>query len=255
MRTLLQGNLSDLNGITHTKEELERIKIPVNQVLVKLQRGNDQVTLNKGLENEQNIYIPVNTGNQEIHAPVYCEVVKVCERLQVVEGGQWETEIEIVEGDEIIVQYLHLVDGLGGYFHQGEGENKCFVCEGDTYVYISYMSIYCAVREDIIPVNGWCFGEAVKRPMGPLDLEEEDSEWQCVVKYLGKPNKRYTDLDKYGDEVFTDEAPIKVGDIVLAEDQHFLHGLEFPMHQKLNETLLCFQRQHICATLSEVIHK
>jgi hypothetical protein len=258
MKALLQEGLSEFNCITVSRDELDSMSIPVNYVLVRLHRGNDQVTINKGLPNEQNLFIPVGKGNQEQHAPIYCTVVKVCEKtiIRPSDGGLWETDIELLEDDEVIVQYLHMISSLGGYYDKQEGEQRHFVCEGDTYVYIPYHSVYCALRdEEIFPVNGWCFGEAVELPSHGLQVDTQESEWQCIITHVGTPNKCYPDKDKYGNEVFFDDAEVEVGDLVLMEGQHFLHHMEVELHRMLSKPYLCFQRQHVCAKLSSVIYK
>ena len=257
MKTLLLDSLSDINAISMTQGELERMRIPNDYVLIKLHRGNDEIIINKGTENESKIFIPINEGNQEQHAPIYCTVVKVCERLTNVGAGLWETDIEVQEGDEVIVYYLPVITALGGYFLHGTGNNKSFVVEGDTYVYVPYRDIYCAVRgEEIIPVNGYCLAAPVEaKKTSELEIEAKQSEWQAVVKYLGKPNKRYLDKDKFGKEVFYDSDEISVGDIVLMGYSAGLIFLEMPLHQILNERLMFFQRRDVIATLSEVISK
>lgn len=249
-----------------TKEELKDIVIPDNFVLFKLDRGNDEVILGEG-DDQVKLFVPINIGNQEVHAPVTGEVIKVCEFVGHAGSQAWETDVEVSEGDKAVVYYLDVVKALGGYRadHTGyDRDNRLVVVKGDdgedeAYVFLQYDSFYCVLRnEEVIPVNGYVLGtlidaQDIEGSFGAIDANGRKLKQQMVVKHVGSPVSKYRmDSDQF-EQTSLESIDLEVGDIVYVEHDHYLAPLESDMHSVLEKGLVYIQRRHIVAKLSEPV--
>lgn len=107
-------------------------------------------------------------------AEVKGTVIKVPDKLIFEKSDysmDWETEIEIKEGDEVWFNYL---DSLNAD-------------EVNDMKLIPYQSIYFIKRDEIIPVNGYCLFE-IPEPEEPW-MKKDHS--YGIVWAVGKPNKKY----------------------------------------------------------------
>lgn len=152
-----------------TKQELEKLEIPANYVLVKPLFNGDTLK-----SNDVDWFIsPEFTPGR--WAETTCEVVKVCSYLTPVrdengttsEGGvQWIVPIEIQPNDVALVYFFTIVNALLGTYerHKTYTNGRRIDCDGEIYVFMKYDEIYCAKRgEQIITVNG--FNIARRLPM------------------------------------------------------------------------------------------
>lgn len=256
---------------------LQGVSIPQDFVLVQLNRGNDEVIINKGTENEAKLYLHINEGNQGEHAPVFGTVEKVCKTLTPNGTPEWETTIEVSPGDEVIMYYLDVVDALGGYSHEKgifeETNINGYVVEDKVYIFVRYSAIYCVVNRNrfIKPVNGWIIAEKIAKPQvqtksglvigiddrGNAMGGHEFLKMQARVIAVSSPVK-YTDKDKYGDKVYPDDsdslgANITPGTIVYLDNKHRMADLEYDIHNTAGKNLVYFQRRHILATTSQIL--
>lgn len=272
-----------------TQEQVDRLIIPYNYVLVKLERGSNEIVLNKGSENETKIYIPVDAGNQEIHAPIAGKVVKVCEYIMKKGCASWMTEIEVEEGDEVLMYYLSVVEALGLYSVLEDGgeatDINFFEINGHAYIFVKYEAINCIrTKEGLVPVNGYVLASRIEKPVQTtksgivlgVDAHGERTSdrlyyrQQFKVEYVGAKNIGYPDRNIEGREVFHDNRVhdmeftedgiqielrdnLKPGDIVYLDSVNKAASLEYELHARERKDLVYFQRRFIVAILKEPI--
>lgn len=221
-----------------------------NHILVKPLSGNSEV----------NGYYIDTSYKPEFHTPVANEVIGVPKKLSFDLNPQhpyamdWETELEVQVGDVAYFRKLAVMKA------QRMGE----------YLLIPYSQCYCVKRgEQIIPINGYTLIEPVfeqqklKSEVLVLDCVAEYAEIvakdissqasfrndlkpapkmqelksQGIVRYIGKPNKRYMD-DRWHDNI-----DVQVGDYVYLVDMTY-PKLEPELHTTIGN-YYCVQRRHI----------
>lgn len=269
-----------------TQDFIDGLSIPRDNVLFKLERGNDEVVINRGTEHEAKLYLPIDIGNINEHAPVVGFVAKAPLELTAAHSdGDWLTEIEVSKGDRVIVYYMEVVHALGMY-QQSNGlfdktaYNVFYTEEGDTYVLIPYSSIYCVINEDgtLRPVNGWVIGERIPLPEEKtesgiiLNQDVRGNKWEMFYKrhikvlYTSEKLNEYL-LEINGQGVYTDHCiqklqsnplameahgDLKQGDIVYLDNKHRAAPLEYDLHAVAGKNLVYFQRRHIMFTVDKV---
>lgn len=253
----------------YTKEDLENIEVRTNYVLVKLPRGNDEVVINKGEVGETKLFLPINVGNQEVHAPVFGEVIAVCEEVHKAGSNDLIVdEVEIQVGDKALFYYLDVVEALGGYTeHDSSSKERLIIVDGDAYVLMPYSAFYCVLRNDeIIAVNGYVIGTSVERPEMKVNglvigVDANDNridemkyyDQQMMVKYVGNPCvHRYA--EGMGDE-HLDTVDIEPGSLVHLLKDSFMCPLEVDIHAVLDENLYYVQRRFITSVLSAPVEE
>lgn len=250
------------------RDSIDGITVEADYVLVKLERGNDEVILNKGTSDEIKIFIPINEGNQEYHAPVMGTVVAAPKIITRIGAPEWKTECEVSKGDSVIMYYLSVVEALGGY---KIGEDNAIIddrmvivpngLENDVYIFIKYDSLYCKVVDDELhPLNGWCFGKKIERPVKMvgdiaigLDANGERTE---NMKYYRK-QVRVTHIGSKVEYTIGDyvEPDVEVDEVYLLDLPHRLAPLDVDIHSRLKERYYYFQRRHVVAHLGEPIEE
>jgi hypothetical protein len=126
----------------------------------------------------------------------------------------WETEMELEIGDMV-------------WFNLIESKNAVELSVDKKILrIIPYQDVYCAKREywvdkwtgkkdtKVIMLNGFVLLEQVSLPkLSKLDYFSEDKIYtdRGIVRYLGKPNKRYVRPD------YVDNIDIKEGDLVFIQ--------------------------------------
>lgn len=249
-----------------TKEELERMEIRSNKVLLRPLRetSNERYAgVNRNLvekvicrdtENEARIWIDC-TYNVGQHAPVFCEVIKVPKRLDP-KRMEWETDMELQVGDKVVASYMSISNALA--LEHESVDDDMIVCGKDIYCYIEYEYLYVAKRGDeIIPLNGYVLCEPVTKNVNELDglirIDKEDmSEHFARVKYVGSELRSYKspDLKEFSDS----KAPVKEGDLI-AFDRACDIPIEFGMHAEMmgGKTFFRIQRCYMKAIVPEGI--
>ena len=199
-----------------TKKQFERFRPLNNWVLIKPNRGEDEIVLNKGEHNEMKFYIDFRFDPTK-HAPTVGEVVRVPEKLYYSRSNsnstEWLTDMELREGDTVLYSYLSASIALGmeqnTYGHTYE-DKRIVTVEGDDNIYIlvKYDKIYVAKRnEDVIPVNGYMLIEPLERKsidtfLHLPDIVKEankDSSMYGVVRYKGSRIEEYRGRPMYKD--------------------------------------------------------
>ncbi|MGD0340526.1 MAG: hypothetical protein ABSA76_02295 [Bacteroidales bacterium] len=228
---------------------MDRKRTLNNLVLIKLDPENTMV---------RGLFIDT-TFNPEMHCTVTGEVYGIPSHLQFTGqaniGMPWDCDMELKYGDKVVVYYLSIVNALN------RKDPKCVYEGDDRFVLIPYDRIYATMRDGkITPINGYVLTEEVENPaimeertrMEKMGLKQiilrKNSITNVVysrVKYLGKPNRRYTEDDH------TDEGvDIAVGDIIISKKVSDI-PMQYSLHQKINqgEKLFRIQRRNIFARL------
>lgn len=139
-------------------------------------------------------------------------VVGVPDRLTFNPTGavtlQWDTDMELREGDTVIFNYLAVKNAID--------MGQAF---GDGVVAMPYDSIYTAIRNDeIICVNGYIIvepeQERIVTDLFVPDNAVELSKQIGRVLYAGVPNKGYR-IDVLVNGYTSPDNPVKVGDRVM----------------------------------------
>lgn len=170
------------------------------------------------------------------HTNRISEVILPPERLSFnkrPDSMPWDTDMELQAGDII--------------WHDFMAARNCPVLQTaeeseEEYKLLSYYDVYLAKRDEkFIPLNGYVLCEEVPAEKSDLEIHEKINKKLGKVAYIGKPNRSYKDSKQ------TDEADVKVGDIIVKrrEDIHIL--LESRDHQQLDKPYFIIQRKDIYA--------
>ena len=233
---------------------MKQIKQTFNShVVVKLDPENKFIKLKSGIK------LLVDTSFEpEKHIVRIGTVEKVPTRLNYKHGHTgfpWQTEVELQEGDKVVMYFLAIQNCL-------RPEKKCYHKEGDdVWIYIKYNNIYAAIRDGkIIPVNGYVLVEPVEDPAWivkeeqykRLNLELVDLRKPSLtdvsyakIKYMGTPNQDYAD-DYKSDEHHEEQ----VGDTIVMKRIRDI-PVEYEYHAKIDggKSLFRIQRHDILAVL------
>ncbi len=228
---------------------MDRKKTLNNLVLIKLDPENTMV---------RGLFIDTSY-NPEMHCTVEGEVYGVPSHLQYTGkanlGMPWLCDMELRYGDKVIIYYLSVVNALN------KKDPRCVYEGEDRFVLIPYDRIYAVVREGrLIPINGYVLTESVEDPaitaekarMEKIGMKfvmlRKNSITNVVysrVKYLGNPNRRYTEDDH------TDEGvDIAVGDIIISKKVSDI-PMQYELHMKVNDGVKLFriQRRNVFARI------
>lgn len=187
-----------------SKEEFDGLVMINNYCLLRITR-EDLDFMETGSGVKMSTYYEQNKW-----APTYCEVVKVPDKIVMRRGNtlidmEWETDIEVVEGDMVVARYLPIVQslGMGGTF----GWQKTFRYDNDLYVLIGYQDLIVRFRDDgdgyeveredgsikyLWPLNGYVINEPVASEVRlVLDRDFFKSGQFGRVCFVGSPIKKY----------------------------------------------------------------
>jgi co-chaperonin GroES (HSP10) len=217
-----------------------------NNVLIKLDEKNDSIKFASGGE----LYIDT-TFEPEKHETVTGEVWGAPKYLR---GKNWNTTVELQEGDRVVVHYLAISNAF-------KPESFQAVIEGnDLYVFVNYESIYAIIRDGvIIPINGYLLVEPCENPewirlqermkaIGQeavrLSTKNNTDVVYGIIRYIGKPVERYA-----GGK--TDNGfDVKQGDTVVMRRISDI-PIEFDLHAKFDSGKKYWrvQRRNILAVI------
>jgi co-chaperonin GroES (HSP10) len=147
----------------------------------------------------------------------------------------WETKIEIKEGDKVWADYYSL--------------NNCDMieCEGKEYWVVDYSNLIVSKREDeVIMLNGNVLFEQINEGLTSkfLELPENINKSKGVVRYVGSKNIRYVNKTRF------DDIDVNTGDLVLFRNK-VETLLEAKAHYKFEEKAFRYsQRPEIYAVLN-----
>ena len=164
------------------------------------------------------------------------------DRTNVVKSVEYDVDMELQVGDKVIMSYLSY----------GEAIKNATI---DGCHYVRYDEILVAIRGDqVIPLNGLVLIEPItmtesaevkevsKFLILPDYVKVQKSETRGVVRYKGKPVKRYL-LDRF-DTIYESEDDVQVGDYVYFSPNYAV-PLQYEMHQTLPMTLYRMRRKDI----------
>jgi co-chaperonin GroES (HSP10) len=131
-----------------------------------------------------------------------------------------ECDIDVEVGDEVFFDPTESLHGQKLFFN-GNYEEE--------YTIARYDSLVLAKRNgEVIMCNGYVLLEEVHETEKVLEFEKDKPIFnQGIVRYLGKPNKRYTTKNKGSKSFRTDDGvDIKIEDKVLLDMPQFTWSLE-----------------------------
>ena len=198
-----------------SKKEFDSGEIPYisNHVLIEMVFSSDGVKTKSGIIvgfNKDVNYAEGSDAHDANLQEVWGVVARAPEKLYYNEDDpdsmEWECDMELEVGDKV----------WGGIMEFANAQE--ILCEDKLYKLIPYADLYVAKREtwvkrpdpagydverwggeEIIPLNGYILCQTVKcRKMSDLDYFSEMyvDQTRCIVKYVGKPNKRYKSDNK-----------------------------------------------------------
>ncbi len=242
-----------------TRQQLTDMTLGYNQVLVQLDRSQDEYKMAHG----DKLYIDPSF-EPEKHAPITGTIVNICESLYFspVPGRphslKWDTDIELQCGDYVISYYLTAVNAFKEQDGRVMRDEK-----REVYLLVRYDQIFVAKRNgSVVTCNGW----NILEPVVDYELQNRERSAKIVgltlpfstdgvsmkmarVVHTAKSLRRYRDPRSYD---FQD--PINVGDIV-AVRRNALLPLEYDFHASLEGRKVFYrvQREFMYATIDESI--
>ena len=182
-------------------ESINSVKLINNSVLVLIEDRHDEITYGT-------LTLKLDTSFEPgIHAANKGVVVGVPDRYIYNEKplpntGDWDTDIEIEEGD------LDWFDYLTGI------ECSKIECKDKLYYILPYHTIYVSKRgKKVIPLNGYVLLDPIIETKGYGSFKFEREHPKCaIVAYSGSCNKRYRpSQSKMGKTFYHDDPAVKVG--------------------------------------------
>jgi len=242
-----------------TRQDLSGIHPTPNNVLVKLDRLQDEFKMQDG----KKFYIDTSY-EPEKHAPITGHIIAICDSLYfstrpaVSHSMPWKTDIELKVGDYIVSYYLTSTNAStikDGRMLRDD--------HGDYYIFLKYHNIFAAKRDNwkIITCNGFNL-------LTPVDDVEVDTLSQRLEKIglhtprmmRGKHSNRMArvlyparPLQQYRDPRFSDhQDELLCGDLVLIRGNAAI-PLEYEYHASLlgRQKLYRVQRYYIYAKVDE----
>lgn len=242
-----------------SKTELQNFKSFPNSVLIKPNRGENEIILPNGMKLLLDISFEKN-----MHAPVVGTVMSVPEYLDP-KYMQWDCDMELLRGDTVCYSYEAATAALEN------DEGRLVESEGQVYFIIPYEEIFVAKRSHeldpitgnfvsdspyhkIVPVNGYLLVEPVEEKLG-----EEMS------KYLAGTNREILHSERFGRVAYKstgkirkyndgdgkpDNQDVKPGDYIC-----FARGCdqlcEYDLHTTLlgNKKFFRMQRRYVLAVI------
>jgi len=208
-----------------------------NTVMVKLDPENDMIETKSGFK------IAIDTSFEpEKHTVRVGTVLSFPKKLiynNTPDSMPWDTEMELQEGDRVIMYFLAVMNCL-------VKEKKAYIKEGkELTIFIKYHNIYAVIRDGkIIPINGYVLVEHMEDPawiklqeeakksgLEIPDLRKSSNTNACYGKiaYMGIPNKEYKEPNK-SDVGIT----AKVGDSVIMKKVRDI-PMEYDLHTRAPE--------------------
>jgi hypothetical protein len=164
------------------------------------------------------------------------------DRTNVVKSVEYDVDMELQVGDRVIMSYLSY----------GEAIKNASI---DDCHYVRYDEIHVILRGDqVIPINGLVLIEPINMTESnevkevskflilPDYVKVQKSETRGIVRYKGKPVKRYL-LDRF-DTIYESEDDVQVGDYVYFSPNYAV-PLQYDMHKSLPMTLYRMRRKDI----------
>jgi co-chaperonin GroES (HSP10) len=219
--------------------DLTKAKPMSNHVLIKLDKANEKVVMPSGLE----LWIDISHEPGK-HETITGTVVKPPDHLFYkrgkVQSMPWDIDMELIEGDRVWSFYLAVQNAIE--------DKRFFKVDETVYVFINYMSVFVAKRDDqIIMLNGYILvsphENELEKEYEHIVHEKKESQLG-VVEHIGSMIREYKDPAKK-------DAEVEVGDLVMFTKNSDI-PLEYDLHVKFDKGKKFFrmQRSDIVAKLN-----
>jgi len=193
-------------------DSLDNFKPISNSVLLRIDEMHDEITYGTlTLKLDTSFEVGKHAANKGV-------VIKVPEKFvysdkSSLNTGDWDTNIEVKEGDQVWFDYL---TGI---------ECNQIECKGKLYYVLPYHTLYVTRRkEEVIPLNGYVLLEPIIKEEGYKDFKfERERAKYAMVAYSGSCNKRYHNKQYYDDpDIKAGEKVIygKVSGLFLEQEEH-----------------------------------
>jgi len=242
-----------------TRQEILSIRCGVNQVIVQLDRKQDEFLMKDG----KKLYLDTSF-EPERHAPTTGTIVNICDHLffNQIPGNpgsmKWDTDIELQIGDYVVSYYLVSINALK------EQDGRILIDEDNNqYLFLRYDQIFAGRRNNkIITCNGQNLLTPIKDPDDNKELARMkeagllpphmmhmigNSQKIARMRYPAKPNRRYRDP-----RIRDFEDPIEAGELVVVRRNGLL-PLEYDIHTSFDgkQVLYRVQREFIYGIADE----
>ena len=211
------------NQIKLTRKQFDEgdLVFPANHVVVEVSYSNENAKTKAGIVvgfDKDKIFAEGTEAHAADLMEVYGTVVKVPEKLYFdmddPKSMEYETEQELQVGDMV---WFGLIESANAVEILVEDKLYKIMPYADMYVAKRFGRIWRGVggatgEDIIIPLNGLCLCQTVThKKISELDFVSESKIdiTKCIVKYIGKPNKRYKNLNN------VDHQDLQVDDLVL----------------------------------------
>lgn len=237
--------------------DITRIKPGINQVLIKLPKLNDEISISNG----KSLFIDISYEPAK-HVNVYGEVIALPSKLYFNKKDpaislEFLPQEVIQVGDIVYFSYFHALQAMGDLIDPENAKSPKYVeYNGDVYIFLIYSAIYFAKRgEEIIPTNGYSICEELEEISTvqsgsiiiPDTFKKKKSSKYARVLFTGNYN-----LD-YVSEKYTDPTDLSPGDII-AFVMHSNVSVENDIHQSFRKgkQILAIQGRWIMAKFENV---
>lgn len=232
-----------------TINDLSTVKPGINQLLVKLPKLNDKISISNG----KPLFIDISYEPGK-HVNVYGEVIALPTKLYFNPNDHLHTlDFEPVEtiqvGDIVYFDYFQAVQSMGDLIDpENATEPKHVEYNGEVYIFLTYSAVYFSKRNDkIVPANGYTICEQLADEDTPVSdtiiipdsVKKNKSAKYAKVLYPGQANKRYLSGK-------VDGLPVAAGDIIIFQSNSDRH-IENDLHQSFRKgkQILAIQGQWI----------
>ena len=193
-------------------DSLDNFKPISNSVLVRIDDRHDEITYGTlTLKLDTSFEVGKHAANKGV-------VIKVPEKFvysnkPLPNTGDWDTEIEVEEGDLVYFDYLAGI------------ECNQIECKGKLYYVLPYHTLYVVRRkEEVIPLNGYVLLEPIIKEEGYKDFKfDRERAKYAIVAYSGSCNKKYRNKQYYDDpDIKAGEKIVygKVSGLFLEQEEH-----------------------------------
>jgi len=243
------------NQIRLTRKQFDEggLVFPSNHVVVEVSYSNENAKTKAGIVvgfDKDKIFAEGTEAHAADLMEVYGTVAKVPEKLYFdmddPKSMEWETSQELKVGDTVWFSIIESANAIE------------ILVEDKLYKVMPYADLYVAKRivfENSIPevwtivLNGLCLCQTVThKKISELDFisESKIDITKCIVKYIGKCNKRYKNPNN------VDHQDLKVNDLVLLAPRtpiQFLERKKYMARFNGDELYIVVPRRKIVAVL------
>lgn len=216
-----------------SKEEINKLKIPINYVLVEF-----DIIHNETIKFNETTFFVNTSYDPDKHVVRWGTVVKAPENLlfdrdNAPKSMEWKTIVEVKPGDKVLVDYYAVLMAFGNKANPAlEFEEPLwFESEGRYYCFIKYSDIF--LRGDY-PLNGYTLikMEDFKEVESTIKLFKKKNQDVGTVVACGRPNDEY--ILEEAEPATDGKFDFDVGDKIVFH-RHRQRQIEHEYHSKMEE--------------------